>query len=130
MSVPVLSFLGALSNRAAEEKEVRTVKQTLHVDQVLPLLDSGDIVLFKTKGLLQSMQRSVLSSEYDHVGLVVRYPIRPRDPVRSLPLARALAPSSHASARARVRRTACTCWRRRSRACVATACCRGCAPGT
>jgi len=46
----------------------------LHVDAVLPLLDAGDVVLFKTIGTLQSLQRAVTGSRYDHVGLVIRIP--------------------------------------------------------
>jgi len=45
----------------------------LSEDRFLEQADTGDIVLFKTKNISASIQRSFTRSEYDHVGLILRY---------------------------------------------------------
>jgi len=42
-------------------------------DRFLEQADTGDIILFKTKNISASIQRSFTRSEYDHVGLILRY---------------------------------------------------------
>lgn len=91
---PVLEFLGALESShgalavrspgsasagsagtgGADGKTQRRPLPRLHLDAVLPLLDAGDVVLFRTTGTLQSLQRTFTSSRYDHIGVVIRIP--------------------------------------------------------
>jgi hypothetical protein len=44
----------------------------IHLDQLLQICHSGDLLLFRSPGLLPSMQRTLLQSSYDHVGMIVR----------------------------------------------------------
>lgn len=92
-SPPVLLFLGALETRGASLSHSSSSSsnsngtssssspssshqplQSLHLDALLSVLDAGDIVLFRTRGFLQRVQRTVTGSSYDHVGLVIRIP--------------------------------------------------------
>lgn len=85
---PVLEFLGALettrpeatTNKASPDpadvaagKTIRSLPH-LHLDAVVPLMDAGDVVLFRTSGVLQGLQRTFTGSRYDHVGVVIRIP--------------------------------------------------------
>lgn len=82
--MPVLSFLGALENVVGGSRHTSSKKgkhssthpspSHLHLDAVLSLLDAGDIVLFRTTGVLQGLQRTFTGSKYDHVGVVIRIP--------------------------------------------------------
>jgi len=64
--VAVMEFLGFLSDHSKEAKRPRIQAST-----VLQVAKAGDIVLFRTQGTLPAIQRTVLSSEYDHVAIVV-----------------------------------------------------------
>ena len=91
---PVLEFLGALESTRGEAvvspksgsdgldgadnnggaKRSAGSMPRLHLDAVVPLLDAGDVVLFRTNGVLQGLQRTFTGSRYDHVGIVIRIP--------------------------------------------------------
>jgi len=96
--------IGSASSAAlhAPHSHGARLSQQLHLDRALFIMDAGDVVLFRTRGLLQGLQRSVTGSHYDHVGLVLRIPYHspsPRalyilestsDGVRTYPLSRRL----------------------------------------
>lgn len=77
-SPPLLTFLGAMSSTASEAKDISRPKYALHLDKVVEIAGQGDIFLFHTAGVLQSMQRTFTNSDYDHVGVVVRIPSHSR----------------------------------------------------
>jgi len=62
----VMEFLGMLSDHSSESKRKR-----LQADLVCRIVKPGDIVLFRTQGTLPALQRTVLNTEYDHVGIVI-----------------------------------------------------------
>lgn len=81
---PLLEFLGALEptrgeasaspkTDAPEGSSPQTMPR-LHLDAIIPLLDAGDVVLFRTTGVLQGLQRTFTGSRYDHVGIIIRIP--------------------------------------------------------
>lgn len=81
---PLLEFLGALEptrgeasaspkSDAPEGSSPQTMPR-LHLDAIIPLLDAGDVVLFRTTGVLQGLQRTFTGSRYDHVGIIIRIP--------------------------------------------------------
>mmetsp|Transcript_13679 Transcript_13679/g.19111 ORF Transcript_13679/g.19111 Transcript_13679/m.19111 type:complete len:618 (-) Transcript_13679:121-1974(-) len=65
-NVAVLEFLGFLSDHSKESKRKR-----IQAEQISRIAKPGDVVLFRTQGALPALQRTVLSSDYDHVGIVV-----------------------------------------------------------
>mmetsp|Transcript_4900 Transcript_4900/g.7259 ORF Transcript_4900/g.7259 Transcript_4900/m.7259 type:complete len:541 (+) Transcript_4900:12-1634(+) len=62
----LLEFLGFLRDRS--QKKAQRVDSSALIKMVKP----GDLVLFRTQGTLPALQRTVLSSEYDHVGILVQ----------------------------------------------------------
>eukprot|EP00466_Bigelowiella_natans_P006364 jgi/Bigna1/88082/estExt_fgenesh1_pg.C_280006 len=62
-SIELMSFLGTIFG------------QTMSFQEMLPMLDIGDIILFQNRSLTASVQRVVTRSEYDHVAFVMRAPI-------------------------------------------------------
>jgi PX domain len=72
-SAPCMEFVGALENHD-DFGGVKHVRHRLHFDEAMSVFDTGDIILFQTQGVLQAVTRTVLSSAYDHVALVVRTP--------------------------------------------------------
>jgi len=71
MNPHVLVFLGALSSSRNQTR--------LYLDKVCEIVNQGDLILFRTDGVLQGIQRAVTNSEYDHVGIVVRIPQHSRN---------------------------------------------------
>ena len=81
---PLLEFLGALEPTRGEasaspksdapEGSSPQSMPRLHIDAIIPLLDAGDVVLFRTTGVLQGLQRTFTGSRYDHVGIIIRIP--------------------------------------------------------
>lgn len=65
-SVPIMEFLGLLTDHSKESKRPR-----VQADVICKMVKPGDLILFRTQGTLPALQRTVLSSEYDHVGVVV-----------------------------------------------------------
>jgi len=72
-SSPLLIFLGALGTRPDRADGVPEVKR-LHVDRLMEIIKEGDIILFKTTGLLQGITRVFTQGPYDHCGCVVPAP--------------------------------------------------------
>ena len=74
-TVYVLSFLGALSTTLYEHEcmtgEARAV---VHLRVLHKYVGEGDLILFRSKDHVSSIQRSVTGSEWDHVGMVVKRP--------------------------------------------------------
>lgn len=63
---PMLSFLGVTDD------EVRgTAATTIDLGMLIDNCDTGDILLFKTQGIVSSSIRKITSSKFDHVGVVV-----------------------------------------------------------
>ena len=68
----VLQFLGAME--VTSEEKLPEVQARMYFEQYLNVAQTGDIVLFHTEGVLQSVNRFVSSSDYDHVAVVVKDP--------------------------------------------------------
>ncbi|GAB9474442.1 Wd repeat-containing protein 19 [Globisporangium polare] len=71
-SVPLLSFLGAL-NTTSVDHEALTLhrRDVLHLRVLSYYVAPGDLILFRSCGPVSGIQRSVTSSEWDHIGVVV-----------------------------------------------------------
>eukprot|EP00471_Norrisiella_sphaerica_P006890 CAMPEP_0184484586 /NCGR_PEP_ID=MMETSP0113_2-20130426/6286_1 /TAXON_ID=91329 /ORGANISM="Norrisiella sphaerica, Strain BC52" /LENGTH=565 /DNA_ID=CAMNT_0026865635 /DNA_START=338 /DNA_END=2035 /DNA_ORIENTATION=- len=65
-NVPLMEFLGFLSDHSKESKRKR-----IQADMIRKIARPGDIVLMRTQGTLPALQRTFLSSQYDHVGVVI-----------------------------------------------------------
>jgi len=63
---PMLSFLGISDDGARG-----TVASSIDLGKLIDNCDTGDILLFKTQGLVSSSIRKITSSKFDHIGVVV-----------------------------------------------------------
>lgn len=70
MGIRLLAFLGAARSHTGRGS------RDSHVDKLLPALEIGDIVLFSTKSFGGTLTRALTKSSWDHVGLVLRCPLR------------------------------------------------------
>lgn len=70
----VLTFLGAVDNMTMKYNDKFLESRMAYTNYVNELADTGDIILFQTKGYLAASMRTVTSSEYDHVGVVCKAP--------------------------------------------------------
>lgn len=68
----ILSFLGALKDDMSQQLKVKS-RSTVHVAHINECTDWGDLILFRSSNSLSGLQRMATGSEWDHVGLVVRY---------------------------------------------------------
>lgn len=48
-------------------------KDSLTEEEFVESAETGDILLFKTDNLAAKLQRGISGSDYDHVGMVVRF---------------------------------------------------------
>lgn len=62
---PILSFLGVMN----DQTEIASTK--IDLGTLCNTCDSGDILLFKTHGLIPSSIRKFTGSKYDHIGVVI-----------------------------------------------------------
>ncbi|GLE04385.1 hypothetical protein PINS_up013315 [Pythium insidiosum] len=72
-SVALLSFLGAVSvaHMRLQPQAALRPRDVLHL-RVLPYyVDAGDVLLFRSRGLVSACQRAMTCSEWDHVAMVV-----------------------------------------------------------
>lgn len=69
----VMEFLGALQdlNKLKEEH----MFQKMAVSRYIELSQTGDVILFRTIGILSSGLRAITTCAYDHVAMVVRLPL-------------------------------------------------------
>ena len=71
---------GRLRSMSSSHRERKTTfgenykgsRQVIHVSKLTDYVQFGDIVVFKSNNFLATMQRKVCSSEWDHVGIIVR----------------------------------------------------------
>ncbi len=74
-SIPFLTFIGALRSDTTNNTRLRHINHRfLRIDSLLSMCAAGDVVLFRTQGVLQSLHRGILNTDYDHVGVIVRIP--------------------------------------------------------
>jgi len=73
-SIELMSFLG-VTDSSFKGEHGTIFGQTMSFQEMLPMLDIGDIILFQNRSLTASVQRVVTRSEYDHVAFVMRAPI-------------------------------------------------------
>lgn len=71
-SMPFLEFIGALEDHSRKDNASWDYpKRKMHVDDYLKVADAGDVILFKTPGMVSSAYRSLVGSRWDHVAMVV-----------------------------------------------------------
>jgi hypothetical protein len=73
-SMPFLSFIGALKVPEKSAVLAGVEDRAVRLDTLQVIAKEGDVVLFKTAGVLQRLHRGLLSTDYDHVGIVIRIP--------------------------------------------------------
>jgi len=69
---PVMEFLGALQDLSKLKKE--HMFQKMAVNKYLKHAQTGDVILFRTIGILSSGLRAITTCDYDHVAMVVLLP--------------------------------------------------------
>jgi len=79
-TVHLLTFLGMVRVKEGHIEEKNNApkhggREAMTVDAMLDALDIGDVVLFRSATIIGTVQRAVMGSSYDHVGLVIRVPI-------------------------------------------------------
>jgi len=65
---PMLRFLGVMDPQISE-----TAAAEIDIDTLTKTCDTGDILLFRNKGLISTWIRRITKSKYDHVGVVIVY---------------------------------------------------------
>ncbi|OQS05401.1 ribonuclease H2 subunit A [Thraustotheca clavata] len=74
-SVSFLSFVGALSTTWFEHNRLSGVaRDTIHIRILNHVVDAGDIILFRSKNAVSSVQRTITGAEWDHVGMIIEVP--------------------------------------------------------
>jgi len=63
---PMLRFLGVMDPQISE-----TAATEIDIDTLIRTCDTGDILLFRNKGLISTSIRKITSAKYDHVGVVI-----------------------------------------------------------
>jgi len=69
----ILRFLGLMNNapkRSAEDGDLPP-RSTIHISKLQGTVRWGDIILFKCKNSMSSLQRTITGSDWDHIGVVV-----------------------------------------------------------
>jgi len=61
-------FLGLIE----DQTKIRADRKRMHIDSYIQEAQTGDIVLFKTAGILSGALRGVTNCEFDHVAVVIR----------------------------------------------------------
>lgn len=61
-------FLGLIE----DQTKIRADRKRMHIDSYVQEAQTGDIVLFKTAGILSGALRGVTNCEFDHVAVVIR----------------------------------------------------------
>ncbi len=49
-------------------------KSSIHINFLSKFVQMGDIILFNTKSLISKVQRTILNTNYDHIGMIIRQP--------------------------------------------------------
>eukprot|EP00494_Astrolonche_serrata_P027100 UN27363 len=73
-TVSLMTFLGLIEDKS----QIRADRVRMHVDQFIKDTKTGDIVLFKTEGILSRGLRGLTNSEFDHVAVVIKTNHEPR----------------------------------------------------
>ncbi|CAN0043706.1 unnamed protein product, partial [Ectocarpus sp. 4 AP-2014] len=68
---PAVNRVGEGEQRAAAGQEEEVVRKVERVDALEQEAHGGDVVLFRCRGMLSRLQRWVLRTQWDHVGVVV-----------------------------------------------------------
>jgi len=63
---PMLRFLGVMDPQISE-----TAATEIDFETLIRTCDTGDILLFRTKGLISTSIRKITCAKYDHVGVVI-----------------------------------------------------------
>lgn len=63
---PMLCFLGLMNDETSE-----AATTTIDLSTLINTCETGDILLFKTTGLIPSSIRKITRSKYDHIGVVI-----------------------------------------------------------
>ena len=66
----VLSFLGFMSDHS--DTGILSKPKSIHISKIQEVVNTGDIVLFKSKNSLSGLQRIATGTNWDHIGIILQ----------------------------------------------------------